>query len=137
MIKSNNKFTINHPIQMVWEGLTNPEIVAKYFFGTKLESDWQIGSQISFSGEYEGKKYIDKGVITKINPPELLEYTYLSSWSPLPDVPENYKLVEYKLVSNSNDETILEITQEHQDQKALDESTSNWQSVIEEMIKIL
>jgi uncharacterized protein YndB with AHSA1/START domain len=79
MIKSNNKFTINHPIQMVWEGLTIPEIVSKYFFGTKLESDWKVGSQISFSGKYEGKKYIDKGVITKINAPELLEYTYLSS----------------------------------------------------------
>jgi hypothetical protein len=46
-------------------------------------------------------------------------------------------LVEYKLESNFNEETILEIIQEHQDQKAADESSSNWQSVIEGMIKIL
>jgi uncharacterized protein YndB with AHSA1/START domain len=137
MIKSNNKFTINLPIQKVWEGLTKPEIVAKYFFGTKLESTWIVGDPISFSGEFEGKKYLDKGIITKIDVPELLEYTYLSSWSSLTDSAENYKLVEYKLESDSEDQTILEITQEHEDQKAADESTLNWQNVIEGMIKIL
>jgi uncharacterized protein YndB with AHSA1/START domain len=137
MIKSINKFTINLPIQRVWEGLTNPEIVSKYFFGTKLESTWQVGDPISFSGEFEGKKYVDKGVITKINAPTLLEYTYLSSWSSLQDIPENYKLVEYKLESNTNDETLLEISQEHEDQKTADESFSNWQNVIEGMVNIL
>jgi uncharacterized protein YndB with AHSA1/START domain len=137
MFQSHSTFTISAPIQDVWDGLTNPQIVAQYFFGTKLESSWQVGSTITFSGEWEGKPYIDKGIIKQINPPFLLQYNYRSSWSPLPDVPENYLLVEYALLQNPDGTTELVITQDCVDQKSADESSANWKNVMQGMIEIV
>jgi uncharacterized protein YndB with AHSA1/START domain len=47
----------------VWNALTDPEQIKKYFFGTETVSDWKVGSPITFSGVWEGKPYIDKGTI--------------------------------------------------------------------------
>lgn len=32
----------------LWEALTVGEMTEKYFFGSKIESDWQVGSSISY-----------------------------------------------------------------------------------------
>ena len=55
----------------VWEALTTPEIVKQYFFGTELISDFKVGGEIIFQGDWEGKKYRDKGIILKIIPEEI------------------------------------------------------------------
>jgi hypothetical protein len=34
--------------------------------GTEVISDWKEGSTIIYTGEYEGKKYHDKGLIKKL-----------------------------------------------------------------------
>ena len=52
---------VNAPAAKVWEALTNPEIVKKYFFGTNVKTDWKVGSPIIWEGEWEGKSYRDKG----------------------------------------------------------------------------
>ena len=51
---------INATTDKVWEALTTPEIIKKYFFGTDAVSDWKVGSSLIFKGEWEGKKYEDK-----------------------------------------------------------------------------
>ena len=61
-----------------------------------LASDWKEGSSITYTGEYEGKKYKDKGVIKKMIPKEIFQSTYWSSNSGKEDKPENYNLVTYK-----------------------------------------
>ena len=38
--------TFNAPQAEVWKGLTDPEIVKQYFFGTNVKSDWKKGSPI-------------------------------------------------------------------------------------------
>lgn len=45
------KVTINikAPIDKVWEGVTSPELVKKYFFGTNVQSDWKVGSPMDLS----------------------------------------------------------------------------------------
>lgn len=34
--------------EKLWEALTVGEMTEKYFFGSKIESDWQVGSSISY-----------------------------------------------------------------------------------------
>ena len=34
-------------LEDVWEALTKPEIVEKYMHGTKLMTDWKVGSTIT------------------------------------------------------------------------------------------
>jgi hypothetical protein len=43
--------------------------------GTNVSIDWKEGSAISYEGDYNGKKYHDKGVIKKIEPGKLFQST--------------------------------------------------------------
>src|SRR4051812_42085292 len=98
--------TINAPAAEVWKGLTDPEIVKEYFFGTKLESDWKVGSPIIFSGEWDGKHYEDKGTILDITPGEYVKYSYWSSMSGTEDKPKNYANVSYRLIEEDGATTL-------------------------------
>lgn len=121
--------TFDEPILKVWLGLTDPAIVKQYFFGTNLKSDWKVGSPITFSGEWEGKAYEDKGVILEIDPPRLLKYAYWSSMSGTEDKPENYANVTYAL-NEKDGVTTLEITQDNvKNQQSLEHSEQNWKTV--------
>jgi uncharacterized protein YndB with AHSA1/START domain len=125
------------PISKVWQGLTDPEIVRQYFFGTNIKSDWKAGSPITFSGEWEGKTYQDKGTILGIDPPTFLKYTYWSSMSGTEDDPINYNNVTYEL-SEENGTTTLIVTQDGvKSQEAKEHSEQNWQWVFGGLKKIL
>src|ERR1700709_1735472 len=89
--------SINASKSKVWKALTTPALIKKYLMGTNVTSDWKEGSLIKYEGEYQGKKYSDKGTIKKIEPGKILQSTYWSSMSGKEDKPENYNLVTYKL----------------------------------------
>ena len=63
---------INASHSKVWKALTTPELIKKYLFGTETITDWKIGSPIIFKGEWEGRKYEDKGIILDIKKEKLL-----------------------------------------------------------------
>ena len=63
----------------VWKVLTTPGLIKKYLMGTDVSTDWKEGSTINYNGEYEGKKYHDKGVIKKMEPEKIQQTTYWSS----------------------------------------------------------
>ena len=44
--------TINAPGSKVWEALTNPDLIKQYLFGTKVITDWQVGSPIIYEGQW-------------------------------------------------------------------------------------
>lgn len=132
-----NKFTASVTLvfkataNKVWEGLTNPEMIKQYFFGTNAVSDWKVGSALLFKGEWEGKPYEDKGVILQSEKPVLFQYTYLSSWSGMEDKPENYAIITYSL-SEDNGVTTLIITQSGvATEEAKSHSEENWKQVLD------
>ncbi len=128
---------INAPVSKVWEALTTPDIIKQYFFGTDAVSDWKVGSPLIFKGEWEGKKYEDKGTILDIVPNKLFKYTYWSSMSGIEDKPENYVDITYELTKKNN-HTILEVTQENiPDEKTKDHSEQNWRKVLGDLKKLL
>lgn len=98
---------IDVSIDTVWEGLTNPEIIANYLYGTETITDWQVGSSIIFQGEYEGQTFKDHGVIVEFIPKSKIVYSYWSSFSGLEDVPENYSKVAYEVKPISDNEIEL------------------------------
>jgi len=122
--------TINAPVSKVWEALTKPELVKRYFFGSNLVTDWNPGSPILFTGEYDGKAYSDKGIVLEYKPNRSLSYSYLSSWSGLADKPENYLIVSYD-VKEAGTSTELTITQTNYDEEKAKHSEENWKSVID------
>ncbi|MDB5286334.1 MAG: hypothetical protein JWR05_1283 [Mucilaginibacter sp.] len=128
---------INAPAAKVWQGLTDPELVKQYFFGTNLKSDWKEGSPIIFSGEWDGKTYEDKGTILEITPGEYVKYSYWSSMSGTEDKPENYANVSYKVIEKDGVST-LEITQDGiKDEASKEHSEQNWQMIFGGLKKIL
>jgi len=129
--------TFKAPIAKVWHGLTDPSTVKEYFFGTDLKSDWKVGSPITFSGEWDGHKYEDGGIILDIDEPRLLKYTYWSSMMGLENIPENYYNITYEL-SEGDEVTTLVITQDGvKNQEAADHSEQNWKSVFDGLKKII
>jgi uncharacterized protein YndB with AHSA1/START domain len=128
---------IDAPPARVWEALTKPEIIKKYFFGTTTHTDWKIGNPIRFTGEFEGQHYEDKGTVLAFQPYSLIQYKYWSSMSGTEDRPENYLTITYRLQEEDN-KTRLDITQENiRDEKAKEHSEDNWKKVLANLKRVV
>ncbi|MBC7384232.1 MAG: SRPBCC domain-containing protein [Bacteroidia bacterium] len=106
-----NSISINAPVSVVWDALTNPEKTKKYMFGCETVSDWQQGSSLLWKGTHEGQEMVFvKGSIASIEPARFLAYTTIDPNSALEDLPENYLTVTYTLASQDG-QTLLTVTQ--------------------------
>ncbi|MBK9284173.1 MAG: SRPBCC domain-containing protein [Sphingobacteriaceae bacterium] len=99
-LKISNSVTITCTPKRLWQVLTEPELIKIYLYGTETLTDWKIGSDIVFQGEYEGHKYRDHGKILDIILHEKIQYSYWSGFSGLADKPENYHTITYRIKSN-------------------------------------
>jgi uncharacterized protein YndB with AHSA1/START domain len=88
---------INAPVAKVWDALLNPKMIKQYMFGTNVISDWKKGSPIIWKGEWQVKKYEDKGLILRLEPEHMIQYSHYSPLSGLPETPENYHTVTIEL----------------------------------------
>jgi uncharacterized protein YndB with AHSA1/START domain len=121
----------------VWEALTTPELIKKYFFGTNASSDWKVGSPIKFTGEWEGKTYEDKGVILVSKKPEVFSYSYWSSMSGMEDKEENYVEITYTL-KEAGGGTDLAVTQTSiPGEEMKKHAEENWQKVLDGLKKLV
>ena len=93
-----NTIAIHAPAATIWDALTNPEITQAYMFGCETVSEWEIGSDLLWKGQYQGMDMIFvKGKIIQLVPNQLLVYTVFDPNSTIPDIPENYLTVTYQL----------------------------------------
>ena len=117
----------------VWASLTDPEQIKKYMFGSQVVTDWEPGSSIVWKGEYEGKRYEDKGEILEFDPCQRLK---LTRWSPLSgdeDVPANYHTLLYELRGEGH-KTRLSLTQSNNaSQEAAQHSKDSWQQMLTDL----
>lgn len=128
---------INAPVNNVWKALIDPSMIKQWLFGTDAVSDWEKGSDITYTGEWEGKRYVDKGRIIDIVPEKLLHTTYFSGLSGKEDKPENYANVIYE-VTPEKDGALLSISQDNiDDEKGQKHMKENWSKVLEGMKRLL
>ena len=83
--------------EAVWDALTDPAAVKQYFMGATVTTDWNVGSPITWAGEWKGQPYEDKGEILEFDAPRRLS---MSHWSPMggtDDAPENYHVLDIEL----------------------------------------
>jgi uncharacterized protein YndB with AHSA1/START domain len=129
---------IDASVSKVWEALTKPELIRQYMFGAHVNTDWQVGSPITYTGVWEGNAYEDKGTILQVEPEKLLVSTFWSAMSGLPDLPENYQTISYELNADSNGRTVLTVTQDNNPTSAdASRSEQNWNMVLDSMKTIL
>jgi len=119
----------------VWDALTKPALVKQYMMGADVKSDWKVGSPLTYSGEYKGKHFEEKGVIRQIEPQKLLQATHFSATSGKEDKPENYALVTWELRDEGTD-TVVSVSQDSiQSEKGVEGAKSNWKGVLEGLKK--
>ena len=129
--------TINADSKIVWDALTNPGIIKQYMFNTTVVSDWKEGSSIIWKGEWKGKPYEDKGMIIKLEPGRLLQYTHFSPMTGQPDISENYHTVTIEL-ENKNGQTQLSLSQDkNNSEEEQQHSEENWKMMLEQMKKVI
>ncbi len=116
--------------QEVWRALVDPRLIKLYLFGTEAESDWRVGSSITYRGTWEGKAYEDKGVILEIEPGRRLRSTYWSAFSGLPDAPENYNEVTYELEPGAGSTRLTVIQDNNRSEEGRSRAESNWRTVL-------
>ncbi|PLK46035.1 SRPBCC domain-containing protein [Emticicia sp. TH156] len=127
---------IKAPAAAVWDTLTNPEKIKLYLFGTETRTDWQVGSPIVFSGQWEGKPYEDKGTILAIEHGKSVTYNYWSNMSGSDDIPANYANITYTLEEKPG-ETLLTVAQDGlKDEAAAERSENDWGYVLDELRKV-
>lgn len=43
--------------EKVWAALVSPAAIEQYMFGAKVTTDWKVGSAITWTGQWQGRKY--------------------------------------------------------------------------------
>jgi uncharacterized protein YndB with AHSA1/START domain len=115
---------IDGPRREVWRSLTDPARISEYYLGAEVQSDWHVGSPITFKGEWNGKSYEDKGVILVFEPERELAYSHWSSTGGKPDAPENYHVVAVTL-DDRKGRTRVTVRQSNLEGGATDEDRAN------------
>lgn len=64
--------------EALWDALTSGEMTRQYYFGTRIESDWTIGSPYAYVDE-SGISVI-RGEIIEVDPPKRLVTTFQPLW---------------------------------------------------------
>jgi uncharacterized protein YndB with AHSA1/START domain len=129
--------TVNNSMDKVWDALVSSQAIKQYMFGTNVISSWKEGSSIVWKGRWQGKMYEDKGVILKIEPKHLLQYSHFSPLSGKPDVPESYHTVTIELSSNGV-QTLVSLSQDNNEtEQAREHSEKNWRTIFLSLKKLL
>lgn len=105
----NKTININAPASRVWEALTTPAIMKRWMTDAEMDitSDWKTGSAIVISGNLHGVPYENKGTILRFEPWSVLKYNCWSSLSQQEDIPENYSLITFRLMSSEGVTTLV------------------------------
>lgn len=98
--------TLNAKPSEVWDTLTNPQKTKLFMFNCEAHSDWEIGSDIKWKGNFNGYESGEKGKILKLVKKKHLKYSSIDPNFGIEDVPENYLHITYDL-SELNNKTEL------------------------------
>ena len=129
--------SIRAPRYDVWDALVTPASIKQYMFGSDVKSDWQVGSPITFEGEWQGRPYQDKGTIKRADSGRVLQYTHFSPLSGQPDVEENYHTVTIELM-DAGDETRVILTQDNnRNEEERQHSQKNWEMMLQALKKFV
>jgi uncharacterized protein YndB with AHSA1/START domain len=80
---------IRAPVEEVWQAITDPEVIEKYFHGAKVEATWEVGSE-STQRSPDGSQVWTRNTVLECEPPHRLVHTWRSLYDEeLADEPES------------------------------------------------
>jgi uncharacterized protein YndB with AHSA1/START domain len=93
---------------VVWTTFLDASKIAQWMGGARVESRWEPGTEISFTGTFQGRPYHDRGTVRAFEPERVLRYSHWSALSRLPDSEKTRTIVTLTLTPNGID-TDLEV----------------------------
>jgi uncharacterized protein YndB with AHSA1/START domain len=61
----------------VWRALTDGGMTRQYWYGRRVESDWKVGSPVTFFYHKDGAEAVsDSGIVLECNAPRRLSFTF-------------------------------------------------------------
>ena len=119
--------------QRVWAALTDPDQVAAYMDGSRVETTWEVGSPITWTGEYDGHAYQDKGKVLAYDEPHVLSVTHYSPLMGQDDESANYHTVVYTVTVDGG-LTRISLTQDNcNDQRQAEQFSRHWQQMLDQV----
>jgi uncharacterized protein YndB with AHSA1/START domain len=123
--------TVDATPQEAWSALTEPARIKEWMVGTTVTTSWEVGSPITWDGEYDGHSYEDKGEVLEFDPPRRLSVTHYSPLMGQEDRPENYHTVSYE-VDGVDGGTQITLEQDgNESQEQAEQFSQNWQSMLD------
>jgi len=123
--------TLNAPVEKVWHVLTTPKETKKFMFNCEVSSDWKVGSDITWSGNYQGYESGERGVILEIEEHKHLKYTSIDPNFGIEVKPENYLHISYDLTEkDGKTELTTTIENFNSDPKRIVHIASGWDTIV-------
>jgi uncharacterized protein YndB with AHSA1/START domain len=121
--------------QDLWQALTDADIIKKWWFGVRCESEWKVGSSWKMLSE-DGMLY-DSGEVLESIPEKQLTFKWLNEWMPEFRA-EGYSLCSYKVEPMGNS-VKLAITHsiEHADSRFIASISEAWPMTISNLKSLL
>lgn len=121
----------------VWNALTDPVLIERYMFGSRVQTSWEPGSPITWKGEYDGRPYEDMGEVIAVEPERRLEMTHFSPLTGQEDAPENYHRLVYEL-EEQGDRVHVTLSQDNNgSEDEASHSAENWQTMLTSMKELV
>ena len=70
---------IRASVDDVWQAIVDPDQTVQYFYGTRVQSDWQVGSPMNYTNA-DGTQLVSEGTVLAIDPPRRIEFTFTPLW---------------------------------------------------------
>lgn len=121
---------ISATTKTVWNVLTNPDFI-KQWLGVSIQTEWSVGSPITFSFTWEGKEFEDKGHVLKNEAQSVFSYDYWSGFSGTTDSPENYSIIEFNLIRNGEQTTLRLQHSNFSTPTMYEHSDKNWEETLD------
>ena len=120
--------------ERVWAALTEPEQIAAYMDGSNVTTTWEVGSPITWDGDYQGRAYQDKGKVLTYDEPHVLSMTHYSPMMGQPDEPENYHTLVYTLSPTDDGGTHLDLKQDgNESDEQAEQFSQHWQQMLDDL----
>ena len=126
----NTEISLNTTRDRLWEALTTPSEIEKYFVGTKVSVDWVVGQRITWTGEWEGKEYKEWADIIEFTPKERIVFDYFSPAAGLPDSEENYNRVTQEITGSDGDLKLIVKQEGIKDEETSKHMEDNWNRIL-------
>jgi uncharacterized protein YndB with AHSA1/START domain len=116
----------------VWAILTSSEKFGEVMFGSTITTDWKVGGPITYSGQWQGKPFEDKGRILELDRPKTFRSTHVAG----SDTSHTEHEVAFTLEPEGGGTRVRVSQDNNPSQEAADKSAKNWEMTLKNLKKV-